>query len=297
MGNSEVGHLNLGAGAVVVQDLTRIDDAVAAGELAAQRGAARAVRLSAERRVHLIGLVSDGGVHSGLAAPGGADRAGRRSSAFPTWSSTPSPTAATRCRTRAPGSWRPSRTGAPPPGNARVGSVVGRYYAMDRDSRWDRTQLAYDLLVHGRGRAPGGRRAPRRSAPPTSAARPTSSSRRPLVGERGAHPPGRRRRPRLQLPARPHAPDHPRAGRAGVRRDRPGRRAAGGALRHDGRVRGGLAVSGRLPAGAARGDAGERPRRARACRSCTSPRPRSTPTSRTSSTAARRRPTRARSAS
>ena len=148
-------------------------------------------------------------------------------------------------------------------------------------------------------RAPstGRPRAPRRSAPPTSAARPTSSSRRRWSATRRASGPSRRRRPGLQLPARPHAPDHPRAGRAGVRRDRPGRRAAGGALRHDGRVRGGLAVSGRLPAGAALGDAGRASWPSAGCRSCTSPRPRSTPTSRTSSTAARRRPTRARSAS
>ena len=63
MGNSEVGHLNLGAGAVVVQDLTRIDDAVATGELA-RNEVLRDLFGSAER-VHLIGLVSDGGVHSG----------------------------------------------------------------------------------------------------------------------------------------------------------------------------------------------------------------------------------------
>ena len=64
MGNSEVGHLNLGAGAVVMQDLTRIDEAVADGRSGGERGAARR-RSRTPQRVHLIGLVSDGGVHSG----------------------------------------------------------------------------------------------------------------------------------------------------------------------------------------------------------------------------------------
>ena len=75
MGNSEVGHLNLGAGAVVRQDLTRIDDAVADGSLAANEVLRDA--LAGAERVHLIGLVSDGGVHSGFEHLRGADRAGR----------------------------------------------------------------------------------------------------------------------------------------------------------------------------------------------------------------------------
>src|SRR5437764_10794506 len=64
MGNSEVGHLNLGAGSVVIQDLTRIDDAVASGELGGNEVVRNALR--GARRVHLLGLVSDGGVHSSL---------------------------------------------------------------------------------------------------------------------------------------------------------------------------------------------------------------------------------------
>src|SRR5438309_8539118 len=64
MGNSEVGHLNLGAGSIVMQDLTRIDEAVARGELSDNSVLQGA--FSASERVHLIGLVSDGGVHSGL---------------------------------------------------------------------------------------------------------------------------------------------------------------------------------------------------------------------------------------
>ena len=77
MGNSEVGHLNLGAGAVVKQDLTRIDEAVAGRLAGRERGAARR-RSRTPTRVHLIGLVSDGGVHSGCEPPRGADRAGAR---------------------------------------------------------------------------------------------------------------------------------------------------------------------------------------------------------------------------
>jgi 2,3-bisphosphoglycerate-independent phosphoglycerate mutase len=137
MGNSEVGHLNLGAGAVVKQDLLRIDEAAADGSLA--RNEVLRAAMAGAPRVHLIGLVSDGGVHSSLEhlealvdmAPGevvvhaftdGRDTSPRGGAAF-----------VARIEER-----------------ARVASVVGRYYAMDRDRRWDRTQLAYDLLVHGR---------------------------------------------------------------------------------------------------------------------------------------------------
>jgi 2,3-bisphosphoglycerate-independent phosphoglycerate mutase len=148
MGNSEVGHLNLGAGAVIKQDLTRIDEAVADGSLA-ENEVLRAAFADAER-VHLIGLVSDGGVHSGPkhlealvrmgAALGVADLVVH---AFTDGRDT-SPTGGERYLADLEG-WLADA------GNGRVGSVIGRYYAMDRDKRWERTQLAYDLLVHGRG--------------------------------------------------------------------------------------------------------------------------------------------------
>jgi len=147
MGNSEVGHLNLGAGAIVRQDLTRIDDAVADGTLAANP-VLRAAFADAPR-VHLIGLVSDGGVHSGWghlraltemgAAQGVPDLVVH---AFTDGRDT-LPTAGAGYLETVEG-WC-AQAGA-----GRIGSVVGRYYAMDRDARWDRTQLAYDLLVHGR---------------------------------------------------------------------------------------------------------------------------------------------------
>jgi 2,3-bisphosphoglycerate-independent phosphoglycerate mutase len=154
MGNSEVGHLNLGAGAVVKQDLVRIDEAVVSGGLAeneALRGA-----FGDAPRIHLLGLVSDGGVHSSLehlralialagelapkadvvvhAFTDGRDTLPHAGAAFLAGLDPPS-------------------GGQAPSSRARVGSVIGRYWAMDRDRRWERTQRAYDLLVHGRGRA------------------------------------------------------------------------------------------------------------------------------------------------
>jgi 2,3-bisphosphoglycerate-independent phosphoglycerate mutase len=147
MGNSEVGHLNLGAGAVVLQDLTRIDEAVVAGELASNP-ALRAAFSGAER-VHLIGLVSDGGVHSGWSHLEGLIRLGASFSvpdlilhAFTDGRDTLPSSGAGYLRTVE--GWMADA------GAGRVGSVVGRYWAMDRDRRWDRIQRAYDLLVHGR---------------------------------------------------------------------------------------------------------------------------------------------------
>ena len=147
MGNSEVGHMNLGAGAIVMQDLTRIDEAAANGALVANDVLRTA--LSRAARVHLIGLVSDGGVHSsmehlraliGLGAElavgdlvihvftDGRDTLPQSGEEF----------------VKQVERWTRDA------GAGRVGTVVGRYYAMDRDKRWERVQLAYDLLVHGR---------------------------------------------------------------------------------------------------------------------------------------------------
>jgi 2,3-bisphosphoglycerate-independent phosphoglycerate mutase len=148
MGNSEVGHLNLGAGAVVKQDLTRIDEAVQDGAL----GDNEALRAATDgfERVHLIGLVSDGGVHSGwkhleaLIALAG-ERVGSAGEvivhAFTDGRDT-SPTGGERYLAQVQ-DWCTAA------GNARIGSVIGRYYAMDRDKRAERTQAAVDLLVDG----------------------------------------------------------------------------------------------------------------------------------------------------
>jgi len=143
MGNSEVGHLNLGAGAVVRQDLARIDDAIADGSLA-ENEALRAAFAGAER-VHLIGLVSDGGVHSSLDHLRALIALGHELAvkdlvvhAFTDGRDTLPHAGAAYLRELDQSS------------AARVGSVVGRYWAMDRDRRWERTQRAYDMLVHGR---------------------------------------------------------------------------------------------------------------------------------------------------
>jgi 2,3-bisphosphoglycerate-independent phosphoglycerate mutase len=148
MGNSEVGHLNLGAGAVVRQDLVRIDDAIVDGSLA--RNAAIVAALRDVDRVHLIGLVSDGGVHSSLEHLLAVIACARE---HPTSAGEPKDVivhAFTDGRDTLPRSGAAflARLDATP--GVRVGSVVGRYFAMDRDRRWDRVQLAYDLLVHGR---------------------------------------------------------------------------------------------------------------------------------------------------
>jgi 2,3-bisphosphoglycerate-independent phosphoglycerate mutase len=146
MGNSEVGHLNLGAGAVVKQDLTRIDEAVADGTLSDNEALAAA--MDGFERVHLIGLVSDGGVHSGwkhLEAL--IELAGERGVSdvvihvFTDGRDT-SPTGGEKYVEQVQ-QWAENA------GNARIGSVIGRYYAMDRDKREERTKAAVDLLLDG----------------------------------------------------------------------------------------------------------------------------------------------------
>jgi 2,3-bisphosphoglycerate-independent phosphoglycerate mutase len=147
MGNSEVGHLNLGAGSIVPQDLARIDAAVRDGSLADNATLREA--MGAAERVHLIGLVSDGGVHSSdrhlkalieLAAEWGVPDLVVH--AFTDGRDTlPTSGAGFVAEVEA---WMKEA------GGGRVGSVVGRYFAMDRDKRWDRVQKAYDMLVHGR---------------------------------------------------------------------------------------------------------------------------------------------------
>src|SRR6202167_575055 len=149
MGNSEVGHLNLGAGSVVRQDLVRIDDAIADGSFAANPVLRAA--LADTERVHLIGLVSDGGVHSSLAhllaliacAHKYADigSGGQKDVIVHAF---------TDGRDTLPHAGAGFLAALDATEGARVGSVIGRYWAMDRDRRWDRTQRAYDLLVHGR---------------------------------------------------------------------------------------------------------------------------------------------------
>jgi 2,3-bisphosphoglycerate-independent phosphoglycerate mutase len=152
MGNSEVGHLNLGAGFVVYQWLTRIDKAIADGELT-EKPALLAAFEHARRTggaVHFLGLVSDGGVHShvahleallGIAKGRGVERV--LVHAFTDGRDT-SPTAGLACLHRLESAMAETGLG-------RVATVSGRYYAMDRDHRWERTKRAYDAVVHGVG--------------------------------------------------------------------------------------------------------------------------------------------------
>jgi 2,3-bisphosphoglycerate-independent phosphoglycerate mutase len=151
MGNSEVGHLNLGAGAVVKQDLTRLDDAIADGsffENKVLKAACERARNSPRGRLHLLGLVSDGGVHSGWehleACVELAGDEGVPDLVFHAF---------TDGRDTLPQSGRGyvSELQRWLRHAGRVGTVAGRYYAMDRDRRWERTKLAYDAIVHARG--------------------------------------------------------------------------------------------------------------------------------------------------
>jgi 2,3-bisphosphoglycerate-independent phosphoglycerate mutase len=146
MGNSEVGHLNLGAGSVVMQDLTRIDAATADRSIASNPVLREA--FSGASRLHLIGLVSDGGVHSSLehlraliALAASLDVPDLVVHAFTDGRDTLPHSGA--------GFLASVEASMVEAGVGRIGSVVGRYYAMDRDQRWDRVKLAYDMLVHG----------------------------------------------------------------------------------------------------------------------------------------------------
>ena len=157
MGNSEVGHLNLGAGTVVKQDLAMIDDAVADGsffENEALRAACAQAR-DGSGRLHLIGLVSDGGVHSSLTHLRALIElaARERVPELALHALTDGRDTAPNSSPRLPGGSRrlARRGGARPAPRPRSRTVGGRYWAMDRDRRWDRVKRAYDAIVHGDG--------------------------------------------------------------------------------------------------------------------------------------------------
>jgi len=151
MGNSEVGHMNLGAGRVVYQDLVRINKSIAEHKLASMPTLAGAYAYAQENKkdVHLIGLLSDGGVHSHInhlkalctvAADYGLPNVYIH--AFTDGRDT-DPKGGVKYINELEQHLEKT-TGA-------IASIVGRYYAMDRDNRWERVKLAYDLLVHGEG--------------------------------------------------------------------------------------------------------------------------------------------------
>ncbi len=149
MGNSEVGHLNIGAGRVVMQDLPRIGRAIADGSLAqatAVRGLIDALRRSGGA-CHLLGLVSTGGVHShqdhaaALARIVAAEGIPVRVHAFTDGRDAPPRSA--------PGFMARLEAALPP--GAAIATVCGRYFALDRDNRWERVGRAYALLAQGDG--------------------------------------------------------------------------------------------------------------------------------------------------
>ena len=149
MGNSEVGHLNLGAGRIVDQDLTRINKALAAGELARNKVAQEAFAKARGHRLHLLGLVSDGGVHSHyrhlLALAEAAHAAGVKEIFVHVFTDgrDASPTGGANILRECEKELAKN--------GARIVTIVGRYFAMDRDRRWDRTKKAWDAIVHGQG--------------------------------------------------------------------------------------------------------------------------------------------------
>jgi 2,3-bisphosphoglycerate-independent phosphoglycerate mutase len=142
MGNSEVGHLNLGAGTIVKQDLMRIDEAIADGSFFDNEVLREACRAE---RVHLLGLVSAGGVHASTEHLRALVELAQREQAPDVVIH-----AFTDGRDTLPDSGAGYLAEVDGWDGCRIATVTGRYFAMDRDKRWDRTQLAYDALVGGK---------------------------------------------------------------------------------------------------------------------------------------------------
>jgi len=150
MGNSEVGHMNMGAGRVVYQDLTRIDKSIRDGELFASPALAAAMDrcVDGQHALHFIGLLSDGGVHSSqqhlhaLIEMAARKRVPRVFIHVITDGRDTSPTGGVRYLGQLQAVLDKTGTG-------RVASISGRYYSMDRDKRWERIKLGYDAIVQG----------------------------------------------------------------------------------------------------------------------------------------------------
>jgi 2,3-bisphosphoglycerate-independent phosphoglycerate mutase len=151
MGNSEVGHLNLGAGRIVYQELQRINVAIRSGEFAKNESLLNAIRFAQQNNkiLHLIGLVSDGGVHSHTnhlkALTGLCNEEGLKNVLVHAF---------TDGRDTDPKSGLGFLTDLQQHlelTSGKIATITGRYYAMDRDKRWERVKLAYDALVNGAG--------------------------------------------------------------------------------------------------------------------------------------------------
>lgn len=151
MGNSEVGHLNIGAGRIVQMDITRIDELASRGGLAANPALRGALDHARNSTLHLLGLVSDGGVHSDathlyalLEVAGAAGLRDVCVHAFTDGRDTP-PTSGS-------GHLERLQRRIEQIGCGRIATVCGRYYAMDRDRRWERVERAFRAIVAGDGR-------------------------------------------------------------------------------------------------------------------------------------------------
>jgi 2,3-bisphosphoglycerate-independent phosphoglycerate mutase len=150
MGNSEVGHLNIGAGRVVYQEITRIDASIQRGEFFKKPQLMELMQHARASRLHLLGLLSDGGVHSHqehlyallrMAKENGVSQVFVH--AFLDGRDTPP--------TRGAEYLAALKQKIEEYGIGKIVTVTGRYYAMDRDNRWDRIQKAYDAMVNGEG--------------------------------------------------------------------------------------------------------------------------------------------------
>ncbi len=148
MGNSEVGHLNIGAGRIVRMDISRIDQLIATGEFARQPLLLEAVERGRTRQLHLLGLVSDGGVHSHVEHLYALLRMARENKVTRVF---------VHCfmdgRDTPPNSGidflRALEQKMREYGVGQIATVIGRYYAMDRDNRWERIEKSYRAMVHG----------------------------------------------------------------------------------------------------------------------------------------------------
>ncbi len=148
MGNSEVGHMNMGAGRIVQMDVTRIDALIASGEFYRQPLLLEAMQKARTHQLHLLGLVSDGGVHSHIQHLFALLRMARENKVervfvhcFTDGRDTP-PESGLAFLQQLEQKMRELSIG-------RIASVSGRYYAMDRDNRWERIEKAYRAAVHG----------------------------------------------------------------------------------------------------------------------------------------------------
>ncbi len=153
MGNSEVGHMNLGAGRVVYQDLAKVNLAISNNTLKDEKALVEAFNYAKKenKAIHFLGLLSDGGVHSHIDHLKGLLEAAHRAGlsklfvhAF-TDGRDVDPHSGVRFISELQKSLDKT--------NAKLASIIGRYFAMDRDRRWERVKKAYDLLISGKGEA------------------------------------------------------------------------------------------------------------------------------------------------